>query len=513
MASYLCLPNAISQSTLDKLDIQITSEEWDPSIPTSERCGVLFQQTTLIDELTVAGNLAAAIDAVNGPPTSKSAKQERDLKIKQLLELVGLSYHQDAHKRPTELSGGMGRRASLALQLAQKKHVIFLDEPFTGLDHDVAVSIAKELVHLRKTQNTAFIMISHEYELAEKVLDASCEGNIIVKLEDPKQTSKHEDHHGSLSNMYFGTRFLDRFQTKLLDYFFWSLPLIVLAFIACGLAIAMLTCDTLQKIDVVNPVLEIVDKEIRPMIKMLTGEEATSLHLLGVRLKVSSMLNRTVPPAKAGLYAIGMSKLFVLEIGPLLTALLLCGRIGGSYAGKVATMRATSQTKLLLTLGISPFAWSLYPAACAAAIAGPLLTMTGTALALYSGGLMVEFYGVSSADEYWEKVRTTLFPDLRLKMFTDTEVELSFAEKMQSMFSESYYDSLIEIITYPPVFHVLKSLSFMVIILSTAEISARSRASVTPRTVPNVITQSVVTAGLLVILADWGFSQLWLLRQ
>ena len=289
----------------------------------------------MIDELTVAGNLAAAIDAVNGPPTSKSAKQERDLKIKQLLELVGLSYHQDAHKRPTELSGGMGRRASLALQLAQKKHVIFLDEPFTGLDHDVAVSIAKELVHLRKTQNTSFVMISHDFELAEKVLDASCEGNIIVKLENPKQTSKHEDHHGSLSNMYFGTRFLDRFQTKLLDYFFWSLPLIVLAFIACGLAIAMLTCDTLQKIDVVNPVLEIVDKEIRPMIKMLTGEEATSLHLLGVRLKVSSMLNRTVPPAKAGLYAIGMAKLFVLEIGPLLSALLLCGRIGGSYAGKL----------------------------------------------------------------------------------------------------------------------------------------------------------------------------------
>jgi ABC-type transporter Mla maintaining outer membrane lipid asymmetry permease subunit MlaE len=46
------------------------------------------------------------------------------------------------------------------------------------------------------------------------------------------------------------------------------------------------------------------------------------------------MLNTTVPPAKAKLYAIGLSTLFVLEVGPLLTALLLCGRIGGSYAGK-----------------------------------------------------------------------------------------------------------------------------------------------------------------------------------
>jgi len=505
LASYLC--NILPTSVLDKLQISI-SMEWDPDLPVSERCGVLFQQTTLLDELTVAGNLAAALDAVGYPAN------EREAKIKQLLELVGLSYHGDAGKRPTELSGGMGRRASLALQLAQKKHVIFLDEPFAGLDFEVAVSIAQELVHLRKTQGTAFVLISHEYELAEKVLDAGCDGNIICKLEEPAQP-KHEEQRG-MSNLYFGTTFLDRFWTKLLDYFFWSLPLILLAFMACSLAIAMLSSDTLQRIDVTKPVLDIVDKEIRPMIKMLTGEDASPLHLIGVRMKVSSMLNRTIPPAKSSLYAIGMAKLFVLEIGPLLTALLLCGRIGGSYAGKVATMQATSQTKLLKTLGISPQAWSLYPAACAAIIAGPLLTSMGTVVALYCGSLMGPMYGVGTTSDYWEKVRTATFPEFRLRGFIDGSEGISslgLGEYFLSTHSTSYYDAWIEIVTYPPIYHIVKAVVFMIIILGVAETSARTRSNITPRTVPSVITQSVVIAGLLVILTDWWFSQLWLKRK
>jgi ABC-type transporter Mla maintaining outer membrane lipid asymmetry permease subunit MlaE/ABC-type Na+ transport system ATPase subunit NatA len=482
--------------------------KWDPSLAVSERCGVLFQQTTLLDELTVAGNLAAALDAVGFP------RKDRELRIKQLLELVGLSYHADAGKSPTELSGGMGRRASLALQLAQKKHVIFLDEPFTGLDFEVAVSIAQELVHLRKTQGTAFVLISHEYELAEKVLDVTCDGNIICQLEEPQ--SRKNDEQRSLSNLYFGTSFFDRFWAKLLDYLFWSLPLILLAFAACSLAIAMLSSDTLQRIDVVKPVLEIVDKEIRPMIKLLTGQEATPLHLIGVKMKVSSMLNRTVPPAKASLYAIGMAKLFVLEIGPLLTALLLCGRIGGSYAGKIATMRATSQTMLLKTLGISPLAWSLFPAACAAVIAGPLLTSAGTLLALYCGSLMGRMYGVGTTSDYWEKVRTATFPGLRLRGFMvgrGGASSLAVGEYFLSTHSSSYYDALIELVTYPPVYHLVKAVFFMVIILGVAEISARTRSNITPRTVPSVITQSVVIASLLVIVSDWGFSQLWLMRK
>ena len=103
-------------SMLRKLGVE-ASCQWDPSIKKTERCGALFQSTTLLDSLSVAGNVAIALSAAgrsSGPD---------GLEIKRLVEAVGLDFARDAHKRPTELSGGMARRASLALQLAQRKKV------------------------------------------------------------------------------------------------------------------------------------------------------------------------------------------------------------------------------------------------------------------------------------------------------------------------------------------------------------------------------------------------------
>ena len=90
------------EALLRKLQLDVTCD-WSTTIPTRERCGVLFQQTTLVDELTVAGNLAVALELHDD---SFSSANERDLKIKQLLDMVGLEYGKDAHKLPSELSGG-----------------------------------------------------------------------------------------------------------------------------------------------------------------------------------------------------------------------------------------------------------------------------------------------------------------------------------------------------------------------------------------------------------------------
>ena len=127
------------------------------------------------------------------------------------------------------------------------------------------------------------------------------------------------------------------------------------------------------------------------------------------------MLNTTIPPAKATLYAIGMAKLFVLEIGPLITSLLLSGRIGGSYSGEVATMQATAQNKLLLTLGISPVVWTFGPALLASWIASPLLTMAGTALALEIGAHLGPQYGIGDLEGYRVEVWDATFVPLRLR--------------------------------------------------------------------------------------------------
>eukprot|EP00550_Attheya_septentrionalis_P002045 CAMPEP_0198290404 /NCGR_PEP_ID=MMETSP1449-20131203/8292_1 /TAXON_ID=420275 /ORGANISM="Attheya septentrionalis, Strain CCMP2084" /LENGTH=592 /DNA_ID=CAMNT_0043988909 /DNA_START=29 /DNA_END=1807 /DNA_ORIENTATION=- len=537
LATYLA--GLSTERDLQKLDIR-PSIQWDPSISApGERCGVLFQQTTLIDSLTVAANVCVALEACQHKSPGISSKRERDHKIQKLLETVGLDYARDGPKRPTQLSGGMARRASLALQLAQRKRVIVLDEPFAGLDRTSAASVASELVHLRLTHGTSLLLISHEPDLAALVMDKKCtQNNATVTLLPPphRQSSNIANGSGNKNddNMaapnLFGINAWHRFAEQLADYVMWSIPLIGLTFIACGLAISMLSADILQRIDVTEPVIEIVDKEVKPLLKLITGQESNAMTMMMVKMKVRSMLNTVLPDAKANLFAIGMAKLFVLEIGPLLTALLLCGRIGGSYAGKVATMQATSQNKLLQTLGINPQLWTFMPSLAAALIASPLLTVMGTTIALWLGGIVGPNYGIGSLESYTRYVQTAVFPTLRLR---GVETWQQYGDwfflslnntgnvwtnvldmlDLRCTWSDSYVDALVEVATWPPFFLLLKSTLFIMVILVVAEAAARLRPNLTPRDVPNVITSSVVIASLLVIIADWGFSQLWLLRK
>jgi ABC-type multidrug transport system ATPase subunit/ABC-type transporter Mla maintaining outer membrane lipid asymmetry permease subunit MlaE len=545
-----------SESVRKTLDLDVTVK-WNPSVPLRERCGILFQQTTLVDELTVIGNLTLALQQC---PSNKYSNVTEA--VKELLDIVGLDYDKDGPKLPTQLSGGMGRRVCLALQLAQHKHVVVLDEPFTGLDYESAVEIANELTRIRKTQKTALILISHEPHLTKLVMDPRGQTfqNEIVELKPPlragaSSTSSGQQHHRSVS---FGIYFYDRFIERLIDYVVYSFPLIALAFIACGLAISMLTADLLERLEISGKVLELVEQEVKPLLKLLTGgEDVSMIQMMAIRFKVNAMLNQTIPPAKATLYVIGLTKLFVLEVGPLLTALLLCGRIGGSYAGKVGTMQATNQNKLLQTLGISPRYWTFYPSLLAALLAGPILTLMGTGVALYLSGYIGPLYGIGNTKNYWNELQSTLFPVLRLQCFepfwnvpiTDdiASIEENTTDSVSAEGSCSFVtggtrsllsaiqnaisdptsldlrvtynnendikDTLIELATYPPIYHLLKAQVFIVIIICVAEVVARSQRHLTPRGVPSVITFSVVTAGLLVILADWGFSQLWLLRE
>merc|ERR1712194_990287 len=390
----------------------------------------------------------------------------------------------------------------------------------------------------------ALLLISHEPHLTKVVQDSTkTKHNSIVELtprDDSITRNEEQKKSSKLSSSQqpnlFGTTFKDRFLERFIDYTFYSLPLIALAFCACGLAIAMLSADLLQRLEINNQVINLVDKEVRPLIKLLTGEDPNSFQMMGIRMKVNSMLNQTVPPAKASLYAIGLTKLFVLEIGPLLTALLLCGRIGGSYAGKVATMQATAQNKLLRTLGINPQWWTLWPSLLAALFASPILTMMGTTIALYLGGWVAPMYGIGNHVQFWEDLHKSLWPLLRIHCFenisqnyydgsnTLKESILQIINSSSSIFNlqnwlvayaetPTWKDSFIEIITYPPIYHLIKSKVYILIIIVVAECLSRLQPNLTPRGVPGVITFSVVLAGLMVIICDWGFSQLLLLRH
>ena len=464
----------------------------------------------------------------------------------------------------------MARRVSLAIQLLQHRHIIVLDEPFTGLDYPTAVSIAKELVRLRKPPyHIAFVLITHEPELARIVLNENAStndvtstiGNVIVPLPEPNAPSNALSSSLSQSiphtmNIY-GISMYDRFLHRLYDYIVYSIPLIVGTFVATGMAISMISADALQRFQIQEPIQQLIDTEVRPLITMITGEATVNpLYMLGIKMKVNQMLQTTIPTAKMNIYTIGMIQLFVLEIGPLLTGLLLAGRIGGSYAGNIVTMMTTSQVHLLRTMGISTNVWLFYPTLCAAWMAGPILTFIGTGMALLFTSIVgVRYQLLPSMYDFWRQAHTTILPTLRLQGIVTArqaqeEPHPTTTASIKSIFEFDYYrttyspnnwyDTMIEIITYPILFALIKSIVYITIIICTAEVCTRyynnynyyyhhqqnnksstgtgkrqyrQHHALTHRDVPNVITTSVVMASLGIILADWGFSRIWLQRH
>ena len=182
-------------------------------------------------------------------------------------------------------------------------------------------------------------------------------------------------------------------------------------------------------------------------------------------------------------------------------------------------MAASHQNKLLRTLGVSPLRWSLVPAALAALVAAPLLSAAGTALALFLAAAVGAWYGLDPsaaapsagavgallhADSwFWTRVRDALIPRLRLRC-----AAAPLACALPVLRADA-----IELATWPPLHHALKSASFIALVLAAAELSARRDADLPMRAVPRAITTAVVSAGVSVIVADWAWSRVLLQRE
>lgn len=130
-----------------------------------QRWGMLFQHSALFSALTVIENIMFPMQEFTH--LSKSFMQELAM-LK--LDLVGLP-KESANKFPSELSGGMQRRAAAARSIAMDPELLFLDEPTTGLDPHSARLFDELVLFLRDTLNLTVVMISHDLESLAKVTD------------------------------------------------------------------------------------------------------------------------------------------------------------------------------------------------------------------------------------------------------------------------------------------------------------------------------------------------------
>ena len=130
-----------------------------------QRWGMLFQHSALFSALTVLENIQFPmheLTALDPAFTEKLALLK--------LTLVGLPLTA-AHKFPSELSGGMQRRAAAARAIAMDPELLFLDEPTSGLDPISAKKFDELIVFLRNSLNLTIVMISHDIDSLKRTTD------------------------------------------------------------------------------------------------------------------------------------------------------------------------------------------------------------------------------------------------------------------------------------------------------------------------------------------------------
>lgn len=160
----------------------IAQAEGSERIDILKNIGVAYQLGALFGSMTVIENVMLPLEQY-----TDLKKKSIELIAKMKLNLVGLSGSEN--KSPSELSGGMIKRAALARAMALDPDILFLDEPSAGLDPITSAELDQLINQLAKSLGVTFVIVTHElnsiYNIADRVimLDKSIKG--IIATGDP----------------------------------------------------------------------------------------------------------------------------------------------------------------------------------------------------------------------------------------------------------------------------------------------------------------------------------------
>ena len=158
-----------------------------------KKIGMIFQHFNLMNARTVSGNILYALRS------SGLTKEEKRLKVAELLDLVGLSDKHDSY--PSQLSGGQKQRVGIARALANDPEVLLCDEATSALDPKTTTDILKLLKELNKKLNLTIVLITHEMDAIKEICNKVAvmeegeiieQGNIVKIFTEPENVLTQE---------------------------------------------------------------------------------------------------------------------------------------------------------------------------------------------------------------------------------------------------------------------------------------------------------------------------------
>lgn len=150
--------------------------------------GVLYQSAALWSSLTVRENVSLPLEEY-----TRLTRAERDVLVSLKLDQVGLSGYENYY--PSEISGGMKKRAGLARALALDPAIVFFDEPSAGLDPVTSRKLDELILQIRANLSTTMVIVSHElasiYSIADRVILLEREAKGIIAEGAPDDLAKN----------------------------------------------------------------------------------------------------------------------------------------------------------------------------------------------------------------------------------------------------------------------------------------------------------------------------------
>lgn len=382
-----------------------------------KRMSMLFQSGALFTDMNVFDNVAYPLrEHTNLPaPLLKSV-------VMMKLEAVGL--RGAAKLMPSELSGGMARRAALARAIALEPDLIMFDEPFVGQDPITMGVLVKLISELNSALGVTCVVVSHDVPEVLSIADyarswRTKKSSLTVALRRCRRI-RTRACVSSLTALPTGRfRSAIRRATITLIYSKQGVkPLMLLNALAALGHSGIKTVRTFGRAGLMLFNAIIGKPEFRKhaplLVRQLYNVGVLSMLIIivsgvfiGMVLGLQGYLVLTTYSAETSLGMLVALSL-LRELGPVVAALLFAGRAGSALTAEIGLMRATEQLSSMEMMAVDPLRRVISPRFWAGVISLPLLTIIFVAVGIWGGSLVgVSWKGID-AGFFWSAMQNAV---------------------------------------------------------------------------------------------------------